>query len=412
MIMRLSKIIKIMNNQNQTKSKKSALIAFIAILVAASAYFLIPRKNPQAQPPQGLAQMEVKPIDLPVIKVEKKLITPFVEIPGRVNAQKIAQIRPQVDGIVKEVKFVEGSFVNKGIQLYQIDPVIYQAAVNAAESSAKTLKDKKERYEVLVINDAVSKQELSDAGAEYAKAVSELSKAKKNLEFTKVLAPISGYIGKTNVTEGALVTANQTQVMTTITQLDPIYVDLEQSTKDVAAMIDEDGIEVKVSTEDKNYEKVGTLKFREMFADESTDSVRLRAVFSNEDRKLLPGMFVTARVSLPSFEAITVPQRVTNRAPNGNLVVFVFGEDGTVAPRPIKADRVFGDSWIVEGGISEGEKIVYEGFQKIREGIKINPIDPQAPNAAPKAEVKNESKNESRAEKKDPQESKNLGAEK
>ena len=408
MIMRLSKIIKIMNNQNQTKSKKSALIAFIAILVAASAYFLIPKKNPQAQPPQGLAQMEVKPIDLPVIKVEKKLITPFVEIPGRVNAQKIAQIRPQVDGIVKEVKFVEGSFVNKGIQLYQIDPVIYQAAVNAAESSAKTLKDKKERYEVLVINDAVSKQELSDAGAEYAKAVSELSKAKKNLEFTKVLAPISGYIGKTNVTEGALVTANQTQVMTTITQLDPIYVDLEQSTKDVAAMIDEDGIEVKVSTEDKNYEKVGTLKFREMFADESTDSVRLRAVFSNEDRKLLPGMFVTARVSLPSFEAITVPQRVTNRAPNGNLVVFVVGEDGSVASRPIKADRVFGDSWIVEGGISEGEKIVYEGFQKIREGIKINPIDPQAPNAAPKAEVKNES----RAEKKDPQESKNLGAEK
>ncbi len=408
MIMRLSKIIKIMNNQNQTKSKKSALIAFIAILVAASAYFLIPKKNPQAQPPQGLAQMEVKPIDLPVIKVEKKLITPFVEIPGRVNAQKIAQIRPQVDGIVKEVKFVEGSFVNKGIQLYQIDPVIYQAAVNAAESSAKTLKDKKERYEVLVINDAVSKQELSDAGAEYAKAVSELSKAKKNLEFTKVLAPISGYIGKTNVTEGALVTANQTQVMTTITQLDPIYVDLEQSTKDVAAMIDEDGIEVKVSTEDKNYEKVGTLKFREMFADESTDSVRLRAVFSNEDRKLLPGMFVTARVSLPSFEAITVPQRVTNRAPNGNLVVFVVGEDGAVASRPIKADRVFGDSWIVEGGISEGEKNVYEGFQKIREGIKINPIDPQAPNAAPKAEVKNES----RAEKKDPQESKNLGAEK
>jgi membrane fusion protein (multidrug efflux system) len=408
MIMRLSKIIKIMNNQNQTKSKKSALIAFIAILVAASAYFLIPKKNPQAQPPQGLAQMEVKPIDLPVIKVEKKLITPFVEIPGRVNAQKIAQIRPQVDGIVKEVKFVEGSFVNKGIQLYQIDPVIYQAAVNAAESSAKTLKDKKERYEVLVINDAVSKQELSDAGAEYAKAVSELSKAKKNLEFTKVLAPISGYIGKTNVTEGALVTANQTQVMTTITQLDPIYVDLEQSTKDVAAMIDEDGIEVKVSTEDKNYEKVGTLKFREMFADESTDSVRLRAVFSNEDRKLLPGMFVTARVSLPSFEAITVPQRVTNRAPNGNLVVFVVGEDGSVASRPIKADRVLGDSWIVEGGISEGEKIVYEGFQKIREGIKINPIDPQAPNAAPKAEVKNES----RAEKKDPQESKNLGAEK
>ncbi len=408
MIMRLSKIIKIMNNQNQTKSKKSALIAFIAILVAASAYFLVPKKNPQAQPPQGLAQMEVKPIDLPIIKVEKKLITPFVEIPGRVNAQKIAQIRPQVDGIVKEVKFVEGSFVNKGIQLYQIDPVIYQAAVNAAESSAKTLKDKKERYEVLVINDAVSKQELSDAGAEYAKAVSELSKAKKNLEFTKVLAPISGYIGKTNVTEGALVTANQTQVMTTITQLDPIYVDLEQSTKDVAAMIDEDGIEVKVSTEDKNYEKVGTLKFREMFADESTDSVRLRAVFSNEDRKLLPGMFVTARVSLPSFEAITVPQRVTNRAPNGNLVVFVVGEDGAVASRPIKADRVFGDSWIVEGGISEGEKIVYEGFQKIREGIKINPIDPQAPNAAPKAEVKNESM----AEKKDPQESKNLGAEK
>lgn len=409
MMMHQRKIIKIMNNQNQTKSRKSALVAFIAILVATSAYFLIPKKNPQAQPPQASAQMESKPIDIPVIKIEKKLVTPFVEVPGRVNAQKIAQIRPQVDGIVKEVKFVEGGFVTKGMQLYQIDPMIYQAAVNAAESSAKTLKDKKERYEVLVINDAVSKQELSDAGAEYAKAVSELSKARKNLEFTKVLAPISGYIGKTNVTEGALVTANQTQVMTTITQLDPIYVDLEQSTKDVAAMIGDEGVEVKVSTEDKNFEKVGTLKFREMFADESTDSVRLRAIFSNEDRKLLPGMFVTAKISLPSFEAITVPQRVTNRAPNGSLVVFVVGPDGVVAPRPIKADRVFGDSWIVEGGVSEGETIVYEGFQRIREGMKINPIDPQAlMNAAPKAEVKNESK----AEAKDSKESKNSGAEK
>lgn len=346
------------------------------ILFAALGYFFWSKhKQQEAQAAQA---MSAAPIAVTTLTVKKENVQLTVELPGRVNAQKISQIRPQIDGIVKQIKFTEGSFVEKGAQLYQIDPAIYQSALNAATSNVKTLKDKQERYQILVKVDAVSKQEFSDVTAELAKAQSDASTAKKNLEYTKVLAPISGFIGKTNITEGALVTANQTNILTTITQVDPIYVDLEQASKDVSAFSTKEEVAVSLITEDPTYTNVGQLKFHEMFADETTDSVRLRAVFKNADHKLLPGMFVTAKLDLPAFEAVTVPQRVTNRMPDGSLTVFVVNPDNTVSARVIKADKVFKDSWVVEDGLAEGETVVYEGFQKLRNGAKVDPSGYQA----------------------------------
>lgn len=340
----------------------------IICLTAFAGYFFWPKSNSVAQ--HGPAP--TKPIDVTVITLTKKIVRPTIELPGRVNAQKISQVRPQIDGIVKEIKFVEGSFVEKGQQLYQIDPDIYKSAFNAATSTAKSLKDKRDRYEVLIRVDAVSKQEFSDAEAELAKAQSDVSKAKKNLEYTKVLAPISGFIGKTNITEGALVTTNQTNALTTIAQVDPIYVDLEQPSKNLIPATSTEDISVNLTTDDPTYHNVGQLKFREMFADETTDSVRLRAIFNNADQKLLPGMFVTAKLDLAPFEAITVPQRIASRGPNGGLMVWIVNQDGSASPRPIKAEKISGDSWIVEDGLNEGEKVVYEGFTKLREGAKVN----------------------------------------
>lgn len=339
----------------------------LIFLLACGGYFFWPKNKPAIQTNSAPA----KPLEVTVITIAKKIVRPTLELPGRVNAQKIAQIRPQVDGVIKEVKFVEGAFVEKGQQLYQIDADIYKSALTSAFSNAKSIKEKRDRYKILVNEDAVSKQELSDVEAELAQAQSDISKAKKNLEYTRVLAPISGFIGKTNVTEGALVTANQAAILTTITQVDPIYVDLEQPSKNAIPADSTKDVLVNLITDDKEYHNVGELKFREMFADETTDSVRLRAIFKNEDHRLLPGMFVTAKLDLAPFEAITVPQRIASRGPDGGLMVWVVNQDNSVSARPIKAEKISGDLWIVDEGLSEGEKVVFEGFSKLREGAKV-----------------------------------------
>lgn len=347
------------------------LVLALICLTACGGYFFLPKKTPPTQ----ISQPAAKPLEVSAITVVKKIVRPTIELPGRVNAQKIAQIRPQVDGVIKEVKFTEGTFVHKGQQLYQIDSDIYKSALTSAFRNIKTVREKRDRYKILVAEDAVSKQELSDVEAELAQAQSDISKAKKNLEYTRVLAPISGFIGKTNVTEGALVNANQTAVLTTITQVDPIYVDLEQPSKNAIPADSTKDVLVSITTDDKKYHNVGELKFREMFADEATDSVRLRAVFKNEDHQLLPGMFVTAKLDLAPFEAITVPQRITSRGPDGGLVVWVINQDNSVSARSIKAEKISGDSWIVDEGLSEGEKVVLEGFSKLRDGAKVQIIE-------------------------------------
>lgn len=361
------------NMKRKEKNRKPLIIACaLAALLAGYFFWLKPKYNQANSNNASLNSPSV--VEVSVIHATKEKVELFVELPGRVHANKIADLRPQISGVIKQVKFIEGSFVKKGQPLYEIDSSIYKAAYDSANSSLRAMQMKRDRYQNLLAQDAISKQEFDDINASLEQAKSAASTAKKNLDYTKVLAPISGYIGKSNLTEGALVTDNQTEVLATITQLDPVYVDMEQPSKDVIAIGHHKKIPVTLVTEDPTYVNVGELKFSEMFADESTDSVRLRAVFSNKQKRLLPGMFVSGRLHLKPFEGILVPQRVTNRMPNGSLVVWVVAEGNIAKPRVIKAEKTYQDSWVVDDGLNEGDVIIYEGFQKVSDGTKVNPL--------------------------------------
>jgi RND family efflux transporter MFP subunit len=226
----------------------------------------------------------------------------------------------------------------------------------------------------LVAIEAVSLQEYDDAIAAADQAKAALNKAKADIDYTKVYSPISGYVGKSNVTEGTLVTANQVGILTTVTQLDPIYVDMAQPTKDMLQLGQQKEIPVSLIMEGTEYQNTGVLKFSEVFADESTDSVRLRAKFSNKDKKLIPGMFVNAKLHLKPIDAITVPQKATNRGPDGSLIVWVVDQNNVAKPRPIKAEKTSDDNWIVSEGLADGEVVILEGFQKLSDGAKVKPI--------------------------------------
>ncbi len=356
----------------RNKKIKLAIFFFCLIALALGGYFFqIKLKNNSAIAtkisPNGL-------IEVNVVRVKKENVQLFLDLPARVSAYKISEVRPQIDGIIRQRKFVEGSFVKEGQQLYQVDPAIYQITLDNASASLSAVSAKRERYKNLLEQDAISKQEFDDINAALAKAQADVKKAKTNLVYTKVYAPISGYIGKSNITEGALVTANQATILTTITQLDPIYVDMAQPSRDMIKLGNQEEIEVTLIVDGGIGENKGTLKFSEVFADETTDSVRLRAIFDNKDKKLIPGMFVNAKLHLKPIEAITIPQRAANRGFDGNLVVWVVDKDNIVKSRSIKSDQISEDKWIVLDGLEEGDVIVYEGFQKISEGAKIKPV--------------------------------------
>ena len=267
--------------RKEKNHKVIAIVCSVAALLAGYFFWLQPKYN-QA----NANKASLNPItEVSVVQVKKHQINLTIDLPGRVNASKMSNLRPQVGGVIRKIKFIEGSFVKKGQQIYEIDSTIYKAAYASANSTLKSVRTKMNRYKNLLAQDAISKQEYDDITASLAQAKSEASRAKQNLNYTKVLAPISGYIGKSNFTEGALVTANQETALATITQLDPIYVDMEQPSKDVIALGHHQEIPVTLIDEDPSYDNIGTLKFSEMFADESTDSVRLRAIFSNKDKK-------------------------------------------------------------------------------------------------------------------------------
>lgn len=337
------------------------------MLVVAGYFFWYKPKYGQAPAPIAA------PIEVSAIKLQKQKVSLLLELPARVTSYKISEVRPRVDGIIRSRKFVEGSFVKEGQQLYQIDSVTHQANFYDANANFKAIRAKRDRYKNLLEEDAISKQEFDDITAVYAKAEADLKKAATNLSYTRVLAPISGYIGKSNVAEGMLVNANQAGILTTITQLDPIYVDMVQPSKDALRIGDQAEISVNLVIDDVEYKEIGRLKFTEKFVDEGTDSVRLRAVFSNKDEKLLPGMFVSAKLHLKPIEAIIVPQKATSRGPDGNLTIWVVAEGNIAKSRVIKADQVLGDMWIIKEGLEEGDVIIVEGFLKLADGAKIQP---------------------------------------
>jgi membrane fusion protein (multidrug efflux system) len=325
------------------------------------------------------------------------------ELTGRTSAFATSEVRPQVSGILQSRQFTEGSMVRAGQTLYQIDPSIYRAGVNqasanlaSAQASAEAAKAKADRYAPLAKIQAVSEQDYTDAAAQARQAraavqqtSAALDSARINLRFTRVPAPITGRIGRSLVTQGALVTANQTDPLAVIQQLDPIYVDIQQSSADMITLrrqITAGGNKagsavVHIKLEDgSDYPLAGTIEFSEVMVDTSTGTVTLRARFPNPDGLLLPGMFVRASFTQSvDPDAFLVPQPGVNRDPRGGTTVLVVGAGNKVELRKVRADRTEGANWVVTDGLKPGDRVIVEGTAKARPGQTVKPVPAGSP---------------------------------
>jgi membrane fusion protein (multidrug efflux system) len=311
----------------------------------------------------------------------------------------VAEVRPQVSGIILKRVFTEGSDVKAGQILYQIDPASYQAAfasAKAAEARAEAnlipARLKEERYRDLVKIKAVSQQDYDDAyaalkqsEADVASTRAAVETARINLAYTKITAPISGRIGRSTVTEGALVTSNQPAALAVIQQLDSMFVDVTQSTAELlrlkqnlskGIMQKSASAQVRLLLEDgSKYPLPGVLRFSEVTVDQSTGSVTMRAVFPNPKQNLLPGMFVRATLEEGTNEnAILIPQQGVTRNPKGDALVMVVGAEEKVEARPIKVVRTVGENWLVSDGLKAGDRVILEGFQKARPGTQVKTV--------------------------------------
>ena len=369
-----------------TKPAFAALVSAVA-LALLSLTGCQEDSAPQAQqaPQVGVVTLQPQPFAL------------TTEVPGRTSAYRIAEVRPQVNGIIQKRLFTEGSEVKAGQQLYQIDPAMYEAAYKSAQATQISAKSLADRYKLLVADTAVSQQAYDEARAAGLQADAALEQARIDLRYTKVLAPISGRIGRSGVTEGALVTSGQTMAMATIQQLDPIYVDVTQSSKDLLALradlaagrlqkAGDNSAKVQLVLEDgSHYAHEGTLEFSEVAVDEGTGSVTLRAVFPNPDHLLLPGMFVHAELLAGvKQQAILAPQQGITRNQRGEPTALVVNAENKVAQRVLKASRTVGSAWLVEDGLDEGDCLITEGLQFVQPGVEVK--------AVPAGNVKTEQK--------------------
>ncbi|WP_375740326.1 efflux RND transporter periplasmic adaptor subunit [Pseudomonas boanensis] len=357
----------------QMKPALAALVSAVALAVLSLSGCQEASAPPPSQTPKvGVVTLQAQPFTL------------TTELPGRTSAYRIAEVRPQVDGIIQKRLFTEGSEVKAGQQLYQIDPAVYSASYKSAQASLASAKSLAERYRDLVSDQAVSKQAFDEAQAARLQAEAALEKARIDLRYTKVLAPISGRVGRSAVTEGALVSNGQTLPMATIQQLDPIYVDVTQSTSDLLRLRREmaegqlqkagqNGARVTLTLEDGSlYPHEGTLEFSEVSVDEGTGSVTLRAVFPNPEHDLLPGMFVHASLSSAvKQQAILAPQQGITRDLKGQATALVVNEENKVELRHLKADRTAGDRWLVSEGLNPGDRLITEGLQFVRPGAEV-----------------------------------------
>ncbi|MDA9573665.1 efflux RND transporter periplasmic adaptor subunit [Rickettsiales bacterium] len=308
-------------------------------------------------------------IDVDIIKIAQEKIIISKEFPARVNAYKISQIRPEISGIIEKITFIEGSKVKKGQQLYQINDSVQKAEIKQALLNYEAAKSQATRFKKLLQVEGISKQEYEDILSKEALAKAKLANAKDQIDQTKVLAPISGNINKTNFTVGALVTANQETELTTITSLSPIYVDITQPTSQIIK--NSNNLKVSLIIDNKPYSEIGTIQFQQSFIDQSTDSITLRAKFNNKNQQLIPGMFVNAFIHIKEYMAITVPQSAVMRQQDGSLMVFIINKDNIATPRIIQADQLYNNKWIVKKGLKEGEIIINKGLFKIRPNAKV-----------------------------------------
>lgn len=339
-----------------------------------------------------------------IVTLQPQKVDIATELPGRTTPYLIAEVRPQVTGIIQKRAYEEGSEVKAGDLLYQIDPASYQATVDSArasvakaEATVTSLRLKAQRYKELTKIKAVAQQEYDDADAAVKQAEAEIALAKAtletaliNLDYTRVTAPISGRIGRSSVTQGALVTANQATALATIQQLDPIFVDVTQSSTEALKLrraLESGAIRaagaatVRLVLEDGTpYPLDGRMEFAEVTVDQGTGAITLRALFPNPQMRLLPGMFVRALVLQGvNDSAILIPQRAVTRDPRGNPVALFLSPDGKVEQRQLVIGRAIGENWLIDKGAAAGDRVIVEGTQKVRPGAPANGVEIAAP---------------------------------
>ena len=376
--------------RNRPPVQQGAIALLVAAALLAAGYFLLGNRAPpvSSAPP---------PTPVGVIVVSERPVTLIAELPGRTSPYETSDVRPQVDGIIRARLFTEGDYVRAGQALYQIDPVTYEAHVaNAraalAHAQASTIgaEGQVRRYAELLKRDFVSRQSYDDAlaaaGAARADVKAQtaaLRSAQIDLDRTVIRAPISGRTGRSLYTTGALVKAAQDNALTTIQRLDPIYVDIQQSSEDllrlrqqtIAGQVSKDRAPVRLKLETGSlYPLVGTLSFADVTVDQATGSQTIRAVFPNPQHLLLPGMFVRGQVSQGvQSRGILVPQRAVGRDERGRPTVIVVGPKNIAQLRVIETDRTIGDDWLVTGGITPGEKVIVDAGPLLRPGIPVKP---------------------------------------
>jgi membrane fusion protein (multidrug efflux system) len=381
---------------HKTHRRRCACLAFTTLAVLSLAG-CGPKKQAAAPPP---------PPEVAVVTVHRTSVPVSVELPGRTAAYFMAQVRARVDGIVLKRTFQEGDDVKAGQLLYQIDPAPFRAMLNSAIATQQSMEANlavtttlAERYKVLVAGNAVSKQVYDNAVGAQQQAAASLAVAKAavttariNLGYTNVVSPITGRSGISQVTQGAFVQASAATLMNTVEQIDPIYVDVFQSSvqglqllRDVeSGRIKLNGpnqVKVTLTQEDgTQYPLAGKFQFSGIMVDPNTGSVPLRIIFPNPKHVLLPGMFVRARVDQGVNDAaMLVPQVGVTHSPQGQATVLVVGPDNKVVQRTVQATRTIGDKWVVDGGLNDGERVIVAGTQKAPPGTLVRAVESQTP---------------------------------
>ncbi|KQS01326.1 hemolysin D [Sphingomonas sp. Leaf357] len=368
--------------------RPAASLSMILAALALSACGNSNKKPGREQGTPEVGYVVVQPTSVPIT----------TDLGGRTTAYQSSEVRPQVSGVIQRRFFTEGAIVQKGQTLYQIDPSLYRAATNearanltSAQANAEATRIKADRYKPLAEIQAVAKQDYTDAAAQARQAAATvgqtraaLETARINLRFTNVPAPITGRIGRSLFTEGALVTASQTDPLTTIQRLDPIFVDIQQSSADLLALrralasggLAPSSAAVRLKLEDgSDYGQTGTVEFAEALVNESTGTVTLRARFPNAQGLLLPGMFVRA-IFAQSVDnnAYLVPQAGVKRDPKGSATVLVVSADNKAVERKVNATRVVGANWVVTDGLKPGDKVITEGGARAKIGQAVKPV--------------------------------------
>ncbi|MEB7539147.1 efflux RND transporter periplasmic adaptor subunit [Pantoea anthophila] len=374
-------------------NKIRGLSPLAAVLMLSGSFLLTGCDNNKSE------QAAQQPPEVGVVTLKTEPLKISTELPGRTSAYRVAEVRPQVSGIILKRNFIEGSDIKAGQSLYQIDPATYQAAYDSAkgdltqaQANARIAELTVKRYKPLLGTKYISQQDYdtavataaqNDAAVQVAKA--NVETARINLAYTKVTSPISGRIGKSSVTEGALVQSAQTTALATVQQLDPMYVDVTQSSEDFMRLRSElesgqlkqtDGkASVTLLMQNGNtFAQKGTLEFSDVTVDETTGSITLRAIVPNPDHTLLPGMFVRARLEEGTNpNALLVPQQAVTRTPTGQATVMVVGADNKVESRQVTTSQAIGDKWLVTDGVKAGERVISTGLQRAKPGAQVTP---------------------------------------